>query len=122
MLGVQWGALMNRQPQADVDTDVDLHTPTTPEEIAEAAATAAAAMRTVANYAVDVEDCRALLAMLGLHGGATPACSECGDPIGRHASGGYNRAAGNGKCGKCFEAEKRQERKERREAEQAAAR
>lgn len=98
------------------DLEVELHQPTTEEELAAAEATASAAARTAACYAQDADDLRMLLAMLGVAGPVgAPPCSKCSEPISRLANGGYNRSAGDGLCGKCFQARRqRAERKARR--------
>lgn len=62
-----------------------------------------AAQRLVASYAEDADDCRLLLAMLGLDDSGPPLCRECGEPIARLAAGGYSQAAGDGLCARHYD-------------------
>lgn len=60
--------------------------------------TAAAARLMAARYAIDADDLRLLLAVLGLDHDSDPVCRECGNPISRIATGGHNNSAGDGLC------------------------
>ena len=75
------------------------------------------ASHTAARYAADADELQTFLSMLGLRGGTgSPPCRECGEPIARLNSGGYNRSAGDGLCARHFEAVEKLRRKAEREA------
>ncbi|WP_280393404.1 hypothetical protein [Nocardia wallacei] len=65
------------------------------------------AQRVAASYAADAEECRELLAMLGIDGtdGRT-RCSGCGGPVTNRSPDGYRRTAANGLCADCRRREK----------------
>lgn len=76
------------------DPDLGTVEPLAPETIR-------SAQRVTAAMATDADECRMLLAMLGIDGVGTSLCGTCGDPISRAANEGYNRRASGGRCGKC---------------------
>lgn len=97
---------MTSTDRPDIDTAIEPPRHTSPEE-------AYAAARTVARYATDVNDCKQLLAMLGLTEVGPPPCKRCGQPISRrHGICGHPRPAGDGMCSRCFDAANAQRRKQ----------
>lgn len=85
----------------ETEMDTSMHTtPIDPEDAWQAQAT-------VARFAADAEECRMLLAMLGIAEMPAPLCRKCGKARSRTSNLGRLLSAGDGLCASCFDAQRR---------------